>query len=192
MGFVLTFFLNLLFSGVMSQLWNIFNTLQIIMALPLLAVLMPANVLLVMDALNQIVNFSVVDKEIINSKIVEPLFGDEEQEKSSLINMIQILVLASVATLIILLFLICKRTVYPRCCGCFKKIVDVLLSKLMFNSILRACMQTFFSTSLGLWMSFRTASTDTKLGRVDLGMAILLFVYLLLFPCLTLCQMRKK
>ena len=45
-GFVLTFLLNLLLKGVMSQLWNIFNTLQIILALPMMNVVMPVNVLL--------------------------------------------------------------------------------------------------------------------------------------------------
>ena len=34
--FALTFGLNLVLNGVMSQLWNIFNTLQIILALPML------------------------------------------------------------------------------------------------------------------------------------------------------------
>ena len=46
-GFVVTFILNLALKGVMSQLWNIFNTLQIILALPLLTVVMPANVVMV-------------------------------------------------------------------------------------------------------------------------------------------------
>ena len=56
-GFAMTFILNLFLSGVMSQLWNIFNTLQIIMALPMLTVIMPANVLEVRTVLNDIVNF---------------------------------------------------------------------------------------------------------------------------------------
>ena len=43
----LSFVINLLLNGVMSQLWNIFNTLQIILLLPSLAVMMPANVELV-------------------------------------------------------------------------------------------------------------------------------------------------
>ena len=56
-SFALTFILNLSLNGVMSQLWNIFNTLQIIIALPLLAVIMPANVLFVKDVMDQVVNF---------------------------------------------------------------------------------------------------------------------------------------
>ena len=43
LGFAMTFGLNLILSGVMSQLWNVFNTLQIITALPLLSVILPAN-----------------------------------------------------------------------------------------------------------------------------------------------------
>ena len=46
-SFAITFIINLLLSGVMSQLWNIFNTLQIILALPFLTVLMPANVVFI-------------------------------------------------------------------------------------------------------------------------------------------------
>jgi hypothetical protein len=46
-GFAFTFILNLVLKSVMSQLWSIFNTLQIILALPLLNVLMPANVVFV-------------------------------------------------------------------------------------------------------------------------------------------------
>lgn len=44
-------------NGVMSQLWNIFNTLQIIMALPMLQVQMPSNIILVQDMLLSIINF---------------------------------------------------------------------------------------------------------------------------------------
>ena len=51
-GFVVTFILNLALKGVMSQLWSIFNTLQIILALPLLSVVMPANVLEVQAVIN--------------------------------------------------------------------------------------------------------------------------------------------
>ena len=46
-GFAFTFILNLVLKSVMSQLWSIFNTLQIILALPLMNVLMPANVVFI-------------------------------------------------------------------------------------------------------------------------------------------------
>lgn len=60
-GFALTFTMNLLLHGVMSQLWNVFNTLQVILALPMLAVVMPANIAFMQSILKQIVYFSIVD-----------------------------------------------------------------------------------------------------------------------------------
>lgn len=51
-GFVLTFVVNLVLNGVMSQLWNVFNTLQIIMVLDLLAVVLPSNVVFMKVTVN--------------------------------------------------------------------------------------------------------------------------------------------
>ena len=64
-SFALSLLLNLLLSGVMSQLWNIFNTLQIILSLPLLAILLPANVQLVCEVIDKIVNTALVDKQYL-------------------------------------------------------------------------------------------------------------------------------
>ena len=72
---ILSFIVNLLLNGVMSQLWNIFNTLQIILLLPRLAVLMPANVELVSKVVQQIVNFSPVDKVWVQEQIIAPVFS---------------------------------------------------------------------------------------------------------------------
>ena len=74
-SFGMTFLLNVFLSGVMSQLWNIFNTLQIILALPLLAVVMPANVIFVKKVIDGIVNFQIVEKETLREKILDPIFG---------------------------------------------------------------------------------------------------------------------
>ena len=56
-------------------LWNIFNTLQIILALPLLTVVMPANVVMVQEVIDQIVNFSVLEESTVKEKVIEPVFG---------------------------------------------------------------------------------------------------------------------
>lgn len=74
-SFALTFFLNLTLNGVMGQLWSIFNTLQIIMALPMLAIILPANVIAVQKIVNGVINFQVVDKSTLSETIVEPIFG---------------------------------------------------------------------------------------------------------------------
>ena len=49
-GFMVSFALNLLLNGLMSQLWNTFNTMQILLVMPLFAGLyMPSNVLFVQE-----------------------------------------------------------------------------------------------------------------------------------------------
>lgn len=72
---VISFLLNFLLSGVMSFLWNIFNTMQIITSLPLLKVKLPANV----DQLHKIVlgiaNFEVIDKKTIYKDYAVKLLG---------------------------------------------------------------------------------------------------------------------
>ena len=74
-GFVLTFTLNLVLNGVMSQLWSIFNTLQIIMALPMLSVMLPANVIAVNKIVYGVINFQMVDKQTLSETFLEPMFG---------------------------------------------------------------------------------------------------------------------
>ena len=52
-GFIVSFALNLLLNGLMSQLWNTFNTMQILLILPLFASLyMPSNVLFVQEIID--------------------------------------------------------------------------------------------------------------------------------------------
>lgn len=48
-SFVSSFILQFIMSGALSMLWNIFNTMQILMALNLLMVTFPANVEMVFD-----------------------------------------------------------------------------------------------------------------------------------------------
>ena len=52
-GFVLSFLLSMFLNGLMSQLWNTFNTLQILLVVPLFYNLyMPANVLFIQDVID--------------------------------------------------------------------------------------------------------------------------------------------
>ena len=138
-GFVLTFLLNFLLNGVMSQLWNVFNTLQIIMALPLLTVIMPANIIFVQKVVNDVVNFQVIDKQTLRETIYEPIFGSDEEEdnyddldedasissntetedRSLILSMMQLLLGVIIVITLIAILVLCKRKVLPRCCPCF-------------------------------------------------------------------------
>ena len=52
-SFITQFFLN----GSLSLLWNIFNTLQLIIGLEYLSVIMPSNVALIYKTIKDVVNF---------------------------------------------------------------------------------------------------------------------------------------
>ena len=78
-GLVLTFILNLFLNGVMGQLWCMFNTLQIIMAMRYLKVTMPANINFVLETLDSIVNFSIMDTKVLKETFIVPIFGDENE-----------------------------------------------------------------------------------------------------------------
>ena len=70
----------------MSQLWNMFNTLQILLALPMLAVITPSNVLFMVDIMNQVVNFNVMDHALIQEQIITPILDtkdDDDRSKNS-------------------------------------------------------------------------------------------------------------
>ena len=51
-GFALTLILQLSLKGVMSELWNTFNTLQILIALTQMSIIVPSNIQLVNEILD--------------------------------------------------------------------------------------------------------------------------------------------
>ena len=73
--------LQVVFSGALSMLWNIFNTLQILMALPLLMITFPGNVTTIIDTLESIVNFEILPKAWLYDEIAVPAFGFESAEE---------------------------------------------------------------------------------------------------------------
>lgn len=102
------------------------------------------------------------------------------------------LLLTLVIIVLIILLLICKCLVLPRCCNCFKKGCSFIMGKLMFNSLIRAAMQTFLMTSYSMWLSLKVTDTNAERGKINLTLAILLLVYSLLLPCWSYCYLRKK
>lgn len=139
--FAFTFALNLLLNGVMSQLWNIFNTLQIIMALPMLQVQIPGNIVLVQEMLLSIINFQIVSKEQISEVFIDPIMSDDkgsdpdspgEDENSTRTqylgssSMIKAVFLYFfvflLVALLIALLLLCKCYVIPKCPSCIQKV----------------------------------------------------------------------
>lgn len=78
--FVTSVFLNIILSGTLSQLWNIFNTMQLLTSLPMFSIKTPGNVISLNERFNEIANFKIVEKEYLYDWIVVPVFGTESSE----------------------------------------------------------------------------------------------------------------
>ena len=70
-----SFALQIIFNGAFGMLWNIFNTLQVILALPLLMVNFPGNTSTIVETLDSIINFEIIPKEKIYDATAVPLLG---------------------------------------------------------------------------------------------------------------------
>lgn len=58
-------FVSIFFSFALGMLWGSFQTLQIVLAMPLLIVKMPANVIVVFKGFTDIINMNMIDKKIL-------------------------------------------------------------------------------------------------------------------------------
>ena len=96
--------------------------------------------------------------------------------------MLQLILSVIIGMILIAILVQCKRKVLPRCCGCFQKIVNLILNKLMFNSVLRALMQTYFANCIALWFSFTTTGFDGANSIVDFCLALLTLAFAVAFP----------
>ena len=63
--FALSFLLRMLISSAMSEMWTFQSWLQLIMTLPLMQVIMPANVILFRQAVEDVINFQLVEPDVI-------------------------------------------------------------------------------------------------------------------------------
>ena len=71
--------LGLVLKGVLSKLWAMLNTFQLINNLSILPILIPSNVSNVQKESISIINFNPVPKEVIYALI----FGEDEEYASS-------------------------------------------------------------------------------------------------------------
>lgn len=90
------------------------------------------------------------------------------------------------------LILVCKLYILARCCACVQKIAMMIQNKLMFNSILRAILQTYLATSISMWTSLGETSLSSSKGVTDMGIAIALLLFTLAAPMASLRLLRRK
>ena len=74
-NFWVLFLAQFVLKSSLKQIWTVFNTLQILVALPLLKVKMPANVFFVQSQFENIVNMNIFPKEKVYNLIVSPMMG---------------------------------------------------------------------------------------------------------------------
>jgi len=155
--FVIPLLLRLVIKTAMSKVWSIFNTLQLITLLNLMALNLPSNVLAFHDHVNQIVNLNLELKEKVygyifgeqSSEVVEAQIKDQMLDKLNFSKdnffestFLIAVVLIPLALLIGLLVLLSKK-----CCKCLpekvKKAISSMKHKLMFNSVFRSLLQSY-------------------------------------------------
>ena len=61
--------------GALDRMWNIFNTLQLIIALELLRIAIPSNVAISFGIINDTINLQVVPKAVLYNFLIARPFG---------------------------------------------------------------------------------------------------------------------
>lgn len=111
----------------------------------------------------QEVQDAAVSDEAIGPDFEQPLAGKEEGSEVSLppgedetsidqifkgsnllMNSLLILLLLIFIFLFIGLIVVCNKYIMPRCCGCMKSLCSYIGNKLMFNSVIRGLLESYF------------------------------------------------
>ena len=196
LGFILSITLAIVLKNVMSQLWNTFNTLQIIIAVTTIPVALPANIKIVTEVLDQVINFKPVEPKQVQELFMEGLLtlgSDEESAEPTLFaKSFLIIGIMFIGALLITFIILFQKLCLNKCCGCCQKIFRWIKSKLMFSILLRACMQTFLYTSISMWKSLLDSNTSSTNGIIDLAVCLVMFAYLLAFTIFSFVFLRKN
>ena len=134
----------------------------------------------------------------------EPVEGeDEEAEEDSylsgafagttlIMNILIIILAIIVFGVAIALLLLCRRLVNTKCCLCARKIVRKLEGKLMFNSLLRAALESYYLVSITTLYGIAHASLGSSEEAVTFAVGIGTTLYLILFPILQYRFLQRK
>ena len=150
---------------------------------------------MISEMMTKIVNFSIVEKQTLYENTLGPIFGNEDDPEQDIGLLGQVLAIIFIVIIIgslIGIIILCKIKLLPRCCNCFKKFVNLVQGKLMFNSILRALMQTYLINSIAMWRSFSETNFDSSEKTVDFILAIIFLVAYIAFPIFTFKFLKKK
>ena len=105
--------------------------------------------------------------------------------------MVLIIILIVVA-LLIALIVFCKRKILPKCCPSGLKLLNFIQSKLMYNSILRALMQTFLANCIAMWLALSSYDVSSIQGAIDFLLAVIVLVFTVMFPVMAYKFLHKN
>lgn len=200
-SFALPLALQIALKSAMNKVWSVFNTLQILQMLPLMAISFPGNVTTVFDQIDKIMQLDFIPKD----QIYEFVFGESLEEVSS--NELKDLVLEKagfskddmfksiflVGTGLVLLlllsgltYLVYKKT-YSRLPESYRKIFASIKNKLLFNSVLRLLLQSYLPLCVSAMVSLNYATR-----RLQSTSGLILIIALALCPIGVVYVLTKK
>ena len=102
-----------------------------------------------------------------------------------LMNSLLVILLLAFIMLIIGLIWVCRKYIIPRCCSCGKSCCRILANKLMFNSVIRGLLESYFPLSIAT--VYQLSQDKWEDGDVlHQILAIITIIYLVIFPIFSL------
>ena len=96
---------------------------------------------------------------------------------------IAIFVLMLLVLLVItILILVLKHIVLPNCPGFIKPVIVYLERKIFCNSVLRACLETYFITCIHFFVAYGRVMTYEWVGKVEMFTMLLIGIFACGFP----------
>ena len=109
-----------------------------------------------------------------------------------IMSILLILIVLIIFGLLILCLVAFRNLVNNKCCNLCKTIMRKIENKLMFNSILRACLETYFLVALASMYGLIHGKFDSSEGIVTFIIGLITLTYLILFPILANRFIIKK
>ena len=169
--FGLPLLLQVVIKAAMSKVWAIFNTLQILTLMPLMAITLPGNVQMIYDEFDKIANLEFIPKD----KIYEFIFGEPPAKvsntqlkdlalekagihKDNLLKSIFLVVVAFISMVLLIgLIIFINKKYFHTFHEKVKKVFISIKNKLMFNSVFRSALQMYLPLCISCFVSLKFA-----------------------------------
>ena len=108
-------------------------------------------------------------------------------------NLMVVLLMLSLFIFVVLLVLFCRYAILSKKCpSCFTTVLKKIQSKLFWNSLLRALLETYFATGIFFLFTMNSMSAQGQGGRVELLTWLATGGFLLVFPYFTFKLLFKR